>query len=187
MSAISASSTAPVSVDEYCTPHVVNWYVHRDKQVSKELKRLWKGGPNEDDKEYTIDQKIHHRVNVLFRNLENFGPNRDEFNKFRYDTKNDFYHAHVWDGKISYLVMWEADHDKKVINIVRLGTHENFIFKRHKQHKKEEAVKEIEKLREVDKKYKANRLFHKQQNSHYVKKGYKDSSHKRSGSKKAQC
>jgi hypothetical protein len=114
--------------------HVINFYVYREPALRGHLQALWNGGKGIKNKETlegaSVDQKIHHRMNVLFRNMELQGPLRKEFANFKYDSRNDLYHCHLYDGKPTYVISWECDMQKRIINIVNWGTHENFKFER---------------------------------------------------------
>jgi hypothetical protein len=103
--------------------HVMNWYVHRADDIRSTL-HAYKDNP-----------MLHSRINVLFRNMEMNGPSRPEFDKFKYDKKNDMYHCHPIESKknTTYVVMWEVDEERKIINIVALGPHENFNFERREK------------------------------------------------------
>ena len=135
--------------------HSLNWYVFRDQKVRDRLKAFWSNGSGINNKRTmvgaNIEQKISKRVNVLFRNMENFGPIRSESKNYQYDKMNDLYHAHVWKARFTYVVMWEVDKERRLINIVSMGTHENFDYKR--KHSKEEMMLKIEKRRLQDPKY----------------------------------
>lgn len=145
--------------------HYLNWYVYRDKNIKKELSRFWNKGLGIEDTETmkgaSIEQRIVKAVNVLFRNMESEGPFRTECSHYQYDSKYDFCHAHVSDGILTYVVMWEFDVDERIINIVKIGKHKNFDYKRHKKHKKPETINNIKKLREEDPKYQEYLIFDK--------------------------
>lgn len=126
--------------------HEVNWYVYRSKKIRDILHGLWDGGPKVKSslKDATQEQIISTRTNALFEELKEQGPcpenyragitldkihgkcNRPDLNC----VSKGFYHTHVSDGRLSFVVMWEAFEDKKLINIVALESHENFDFKR---------------------------------------------------------
>lgn len=138
--------------------HYLNWYVYRSDAIRKELAKFW-GNERSLAKvnKQTMananqDQMIHKRINVLFRNMENDGPVRNEFAYYKYDKKKDLYHCHVSDGKNSIVVMWEADAENKIINIVRLGPHENFDFSR--PHKKSKSIPKCIEIRDQDERWK---------------------------------
>jgi hypothetical protein len=125
--------------------HDVNWYVHRNKSIRTKLKQLWGDGPDnkKDLASMNADQETMTRVNALFRALETNGPiSKNIPFQIKVDGKHGscnrpkenciskgFYHTHVTDSLNSYLVMWECFEDKKLINIVAIGLHENFDFK----------------------------------------------------------
>lgn len=135
--------------------HTLNWYVYRNNVIRGEMIRLWNNGKGINDKkelsDANADQKKCQAINILFRNMENHGPYRSEFNNFKPDTKNDMFHCHVSESKPSYVVMWEADFERKIINIVAMGPHENFNFDR--RHKKKDVMPAIEQVRDRDNKY----------------------------------
>lgn len=135
--------------------HQLNWYVHRSDAIRGEMIRLWNDGKGITNKRTmtgaNADQKKFHAINVLFRNMENHGPYRDEFSNFKNDTKNDMLHCHISENRPTYVVMWEADFEKRIINIVALGAHENFDYKRH--HKKKNSIAAAEAERSQDEKY----------------------------------
>ena len=126
------------------TPHTVNWYVCRSTAIRRTLSKLWGDGPEDKRsmKEATMGQKISTHVNALFLSLGREGPTPEAYRSvIKLDTKhgtcNDvahgciskgFYHCHVSDAGLSYEVMWEAFEDKRLINIVAIGPHENFDF-----------------------------------------------------------
>ena len=89
--------------------HEVNWYVYRDKNIRGILVGLWGNGPDNpadmDSNELaTLDQRASKSINILFRNMEKYGYQRDEFSNYRYDRNNDMYHCHI--GK--YIILWEV-------------------------------------------------------------------------------
>src|SRR5438552_4156467 len=96
--------------------HEVNWYVYRNAHIRNSLDDL------------STNQELFNKINILFRNLENDGPIRREFDNFTYDRRHDMYHCHAIKGE--YVVLWEVDEKKHIINIVRMGTHENFSYER---------------------------------------------------------
>lgn len=153
--------------------HSLNWYVYRSPKIRKQVSELWNNGKYKgkfltkkemiEMENVSIDQQNHKKINVLFRNMENCGPIRNEFNNYRYDPQEDMFHCHISDGKNSFVVLWEADETHKVINIVRMGSHENFDYKRNKNHKKTEMLKEILKERNEDEKWKDYQLYLKKE------------------------
>ncbi|MFA6409126.1 MAG: hypothetical protein WCW01_03010 [Gammaproteobacteria bacterium] len=117
--------------DEFDPEHKRIWYVHRSREIGAILESLWGKGPidpsNMNGKELaSLQQRTCKGINILFRNMEKYGPFRNEFTDYRYDAINDMYHCHV----TRYVVMWEMDEVRKVINIVNIGVHENFRFER---------------------------------------------------------
>jgi hypothetical protein len=114
--------------------HQVNWFVYRRQAIRDQMVALWHDGNKITDFEKMTgaseDQLICQKINILFRSMENFGPNRNEFANYQYDRKNDAFHCHVWDRKYSYIVLWEADETRKIINIISMDVHENFTYKR---------------------------------------------------------
>jgi len=138
--------------------HVINWYVNRNKSIRLEMKKMWGNGENILNRKTmegaNDDQRMVKIINVLFRNMENFGPIRKEFGHFKHDSKNDMYHCHVWEKGFTYVIMWEVDEEKKIINIVDMAVHENFKFKR--SHKKIESIAKAELNRSHDLKYQDN-------------------------------
>ncbi|NGX43842.1 MAG: hypothetical protein K940chlam7_02147 [Chlamydiae bacterium] len=50
--------------------------------------------------------------------------------------------------------MWEADVEERIINIVSMGSHENFNFKR--KHNKNDAIEKSVVARKYDKNYQEN-------------------------------
>lgn len=119
--------------------HQINWYVHRSESIRDQLHGL-------------IDnQQLHHRINVLFRNMEIDGPVRTEYSKYRYDKVADKYHCHITDGNPTYVVMWEVDEKNHVINIVDIGVHENFEYR--PAHNKKDAINTALAARENDNTY----------------------------------
>ena len=141
--------------------HVMNYYLHRSPPIRDLMRQLWNQGKN--IKNYqtlqgaSLEQKVHHRLNVLFRQLESHGTNRTEFSHFTYDRQNDLYHCHVNDGKPTYVVSWEIDEEKRIINIVQVGKHENFPFDR--RHKKADAMEKIEDVRKNDRIFQEHSAF----------------------------
>ncbi len=136
--------------------HRVDWYVNRNKDIRNTLNGLWNNGAGIINKKTmegaTTDQRTFSRINVLFRNMETRGgTGRTEFDSFKYDKKHDMYHCHVWDGQPTYVVMWEIDEENHVINIVDMGPHENFNYKR--RHKKADAIDAALEARSEDQKY----------------------------------
>lgn len=121
--------------------HVMNWYVHRSAEIRNRLNS------------YKENHMLHTRINVLFRNMEMDGPSRAEFDKYKYDKTNDMYHCHPIDSKknTTYVVMWEVDEERRIINIVGLDSHENFNFDRRE--KKERSMVAAIEARDHDKQY----------------------------------
>lgn len=132
--------------------HCVNWYVHRNPKIRSTLGMLWNNGSGIKNKKSmegaSINQRICKAVNVLFRNMENRGPIRSELTNFQYDKNKDLYHAHVWSGGGTYVVMWESDEVAGIINIVSMGLHENFNYKR--KHNKKDLMERAKLVREED-------------------------------------
>jgi len=129
------------------------YYVHRSTAVINTLIAFWNKGSGIKDKSTmegaSVSQKTVNATNVLFRNLERFGPVRSEFQNYKYDRKKELHHAHTWHtnkGGNTFVVMWEVDEDRKIINIVRMDFHENFNFSR--SHNKENRMKELENIRD---------------------------------------
>ncbi len=124
--------------------HIVNWYVHRDAGIRKQLKSLWGNQPSDkkDIGSMDVDQYIVTRINALFRAMEKEGPApKLDGLTVKFDSKHGtcnrvkvgciskgFYHAHVSDKTRSYEVLWECFEDKKLINIVSMGERGNFDF-----------------------------------------------------------
>lgn len=131
--------------------HYVAWYVHRSKSIRDQLGKLWGKGPQDKKSlgSYNEEQMIVARTNALMRLLEKFGPNAGESPEFgikldkRHGATNNpktecvskgYYHAHVLDGNLTYVLAWECFEKHKVINILALSAHENldYSFKGHK-------------------------------------------------------
>lgn len=149
--------------------HSLNWYVYRSDKIRDQLRSMWpdkfrnplltkKQKREMIENENTLELKNYKKINVLFRKMENRGPVRDESKNYRYDPKQDMFHCHISNGTNSFVVLWEADETHKVINIVRMGSHENFDYKRNKNHKKTEILKEILEERNNDENWKAYQL-----------------------------
>jgi hypothetical protein len=143
------------------SPHHVNWYVCRNQKMRNTMRALWNNGSGITNKKSmdgaSIDQKTCKAVNVLFRNMENDGPIRNEFTHFQYDREKDLYHAHVWSGRFTYVVMWESDDVTRIINIVSMGLHENFNYKR--KHNKNDLMERAGVVRDEDPKYRQHLYF----------------------------
>ncbi len=142
-------STHPITEHKQ---HRINWFVHRNTAIRNQMQAMWNNGAhilNKRTMEGANDQQLQCRIlNILFRSMENFGPNRNEFGHFRYDRKNDAFHCHVWEKGVTFVVIWEADEEKKLINILDMGTHENFKFKRIG--KKKDSIARAETARAQD-------------------------------------
>lgn len=141
---VKISSTSIYTLLPKGDSHEVNYYVHRNKPLRNILKKLWKDGPEKKNDLATMDaeQEIVTRTNALFRLLEKEGPMpvNGPF-KIVHDPRHGvcnqvkegcvskgFYHTHVSDKKVSYEVLWECFENKKLINIIAIGPHENFDF-----------------------------------------------------------
>lgn len=130
------------SKDELNNRH---WFVYVNDQLRAVMNGMW-GRPPADPGDKTMryfndNQRAFTRINRLLRAIEVGGPIRQERDHYKYDKNNDLYHCHVSTsgiGKAALVVIWEADLDKHVVNIVNIDTHENIKFKR--KGKKEDTI-----------------------------------------------
>lgn len=120
--------------------HHYNYKLYIPTSIKSELKKMWKSEPEDknDPQTYNQNQLFVTKVNALFRSLEREGPlpegyrvkidkKHGRFNRAKVKTVG-FHHTHVSDGNPTFVVMWLADKDKKLISIVEMGVHENFKY-----------------------------------------------------------
>jgi hypothetical protein len=152
---IAASSSQSIGLDPNSIfaglfkhePHAIHWYVYRSPGIRKTLHGLWGKGPEKKDSLLgaTIEQRASTHANALFHMMERGGPSPEEwFKSIALDSKHGychrpkenchskgFYHTHLTDGKkCTYVILWEAFEEQKVINIIDIAPHEDFDYVR---------------------------------------------------------
>ncbi len=131
-------------IHEFFKPgkHHYNYKLHIPTSIKSELNKMWNPAPENknDPQTYNQDQLFVTKVNALFRSLEREGPKpkgyqvtidkkHGKFNRPKVKTAG-FHHTHVSDGSPTFVVMWLADKEKKLISIVNMGAHGNFNYKK---------------------------------------------------------
>jgi len=143
--------------DTFDPNHIVNWYVYRSNDIRKKMQQLWGRGPANPALMETPAHKIFRRNNILFRNMEKYGPCNNGF-EIIHDKQKDLYHCHVTDGRgNTYLALWMVDEEKKIISIVNIDYHENFDF--GKKLNRERLMAEARLAKDTDPKYKQHLVF----------------------------
>ncbi|MBP9722175.1 MAG: hypothetical protein KBD64_03335 [Gammaproteobacteria bacterium] len=116
--------------ETFPSPHLPLWYLHRPSfvrgsQGGRDGKR--RGGLlvklYNSKEEHTAQM-----INVLFANLQNYGPVRTEFSNYVYIGGHvDQHHCHITD---SIIAVWQEDPASKTIAILYIGERENARYNR---------------------------------------------------------
>lgn len=91
------------------------WTVNHIGQAKKALKEISKYIPNRTQASYAL----------LLGELKSLGPFRRNWPNFtKMSGRGNDYHCHIEKGRPTYVVCWNMDKNKKLIEVYYVGTHE---------------------------------------------------------------